>query len=136
MKSNYEDIRSRITEEPTWWDENGCPRYTTFAPDLCPNIYACWIVLLLIACQYCGQQFHVAMHGDVCMPLPKHPAKLHYGDPPAHGCVGDTMNCNDLEVLEVWEGDIMRAAQWRRLQKLEGVIDPTEEEDEKEIGEV
>jgi hypothetical protein len=30
---------------------------------------------------------------------------FHYGDPPAHGCVGDTMNCYDLRIVEFWVKD-------------------------------
>lgn len=29
-------------------------------------------------------------------------SSYHYGDPPIHGCVGDTMNCIDLRVVEAW----------------------------------
>lgn len=41
---------------------------------------------------------------------------LHYGDPPAHGCVGDTMNCYDLRILEFWYQD---NHDWQRIESLE-----------------
>lgn len=28
---------------------------------------------------------------------------FHYGDPPAHGCVGDTMNSIPIQSIEVWD---------------------------------
>lgn len=121
MHSNYSDIRSRIDEEPLWYDCNGTPRYDEFTPRLCPNIYASQVVLLRIACQRCGEEFLVEMNGG-WFNLLNHPHKLHYGDPPIHGCVGDTMNCEDLEVLQVWNR-LTPADEWRRVSELEGVID-------------
>lgn len=119
MKANYEDILSRIDEEPTWYDQNGVPRYGDFNVRLCPNIYSNQAVLLRIACQDCGQEFTVEMHSSLFSPI-RHPHKLHYGDPPIHGCVGDTMNCEDLEVLQVW-GRV--SDEWERRSDLEGLID-------------
>lgn len=120
MNYTYDDIRSRIEEKPTWYDMHGVPRYGEFEPRQCPNIYASEVVLLCIACQDCGEQFDVEMHGDVFWHI-KHPAKLHYGDPPAHGCVGDTMNCEDLAVLQVWQREGF--GDWQRRPELEGFID-------------
>ena len=31
MLNAYADIRSRIAEEPKWWDEEGVPRYCEFS---------------------------------------------------------------------------------------------------------
>lgn len=28
---------------------------------------------------------------------------FHYGDPPAHDCVGDTMNSEPVRILEFWQ---------------------------------
>ena len=120
MNHSYRDITSRIAEEPKWYDENGTPRYEPFAPALCPSIYAEQVILLRIACQDCGRQFDVELSGSVLCPLDD-PQKLHYGDPPAHGCVGDTMNCVDLAVLQVW--DRRHLSEWKRRRKLEGTID-------------
>ena len=99
MHSNYRDILDRINEEPSWYDENGTPRYGEFAPDMCPNIYAHSVVLLEIACQSCGRRFRVEMNEGPWLPSDIPPKNWHYGDPPAHGCVGDTMNCDDLVIL-------------------------------------
>jgi hypothetical protein len=115
MHENYEDITSRIAEPPTWYDQNGTPRYGPFHPKRCPNIYADQVALLEIACQRCGQTFQVEIHSSIFEEL--HPQKAHYGDPPIHDCVGDTMNCEDLAVLQVWhrfEGE------WIRRPELEG----------------
>ena len=119
MHHDYRSIRTRIAGEPKWFDANGVPRYEVFRPQDCPNIYARQVVLLSIACQACGQQFDVEMHGHWFAPI-ESPRELHYGDPPAHGCVGDTMNCEDLEVLQVWHHERF---DWCRQEDLEGAID-------------
>jgi hypothetical protein len=119
MHGNYEDITSRILEAPVWYDQNGAPRFAPFHPNLCPNIYAHRVVLLRIACQECHREFLVEMHNDI-WGGDFHPNKLHYGDPPFHAeChAGSTMNCEDLEVLEVWEKPSLHA--WKRRPDLEG----------------
>lgn len=140
MKEYYQDIRDRIKEEPSWYDENGVPRYGEHRPDLCPDIYADEIVLLEIACQDCAERFKVQMSTSVTERAlktyrdernrisdairmwkriyveGKFPP-IHYGDPPAHGCVGDTMNCYDLRVLELWHKN--EKFEWVRIQELE-----------------
>jgi len=122
MHENYDDIKSRITEEPTWYDSNGTPRYGNFSPDKCPDIYSHKVVLMIIECQYCGEQFTVEMHTGWCDSNLNHPPlKWHYGDPPIHGCVGDTMNCEDLEVLEVWLKE--NIGEWERKSEFEGIFD-------------
>lgn len=118
MHARYNDIISRIPEAPKWYDQNGVPRYDNFSPDYCPNIYSDGVVLLRIACQHCDRQFDVEMHSDSFAPI-KHPQKLHYGDPPSHGCVGDTMNCEDIAVLQVW---YRKKLDWKREKKFEGPI--------------
>ena len=120
MHSNYEDIKSRIKELPKWYDSNGVPRYGEFHPDLCPNIYSNAVVLLRIACQDCHREFDVEMHSDCFSPI-KNPKKLHYGDPPIHDYVGDTMNCDDLEVLQVWQKKDI--GDWVRRPELEGTVE-------------
>ena len=122
MKANYEDIISRIVESPNWYDENGAPRYGEFHPSLCPNISSCHVGLFLVACQECGQEFQVEMHGYLWDSRKKGaPSKWHYGDPPAHGCVGDTMNCEDLAVLQFWTKELFD--EWERRREFEGGID-------------
>ena len=122
MHHHFEDILSRIKEVPTWWDQNGTPRYGLFQPDSCPSIYAHRVVLLRIACQECHREFLVEMHDDV-WGREFHPTKLHYGDPPNHPeCLaGNTMNCDDLEVVEVWEKP--RLGDWQRRPELQGPME-------------
>ena len=123
MKENYEDILSRITEVPKWFDQNGVPRYDEFHPRYCPNIYASRVILLKIACQACGKLFNVEMHYSDWYTGANlvHPSRWHYGDPPIHDCVGDSMNCEDIEVLQVWARDAL--SDWVRCPHLEGPIE-------------
>jgi len=60
MHHSYCDIRNRIGEEPTWWDENAVPRYQPFRPQECANIHAVEAALVLITCQDCGKEYRVA----------------------------------------------------------------------------
>jgi len=129
MHTSYADMTSQIATPPRWWDANGVPRYVPFSPHLCPDIYAEQVVLLGITCQECERPFSVALHGSLWAALP-HPRTLHYGDPPFHGCIGDTMNCTDRVVLQVWARAIGDA--WRRRPDLEGVIPPTREVGQRE----
>ncbi|KKL12522.1 hypothetical protein LCGC14_2534920 [marine sediment metagenome] len=139
MHESYEDIRSRIKEKPSWYDENGVPRYGDFAPDKSPNIYADEVMLLQIACQNCSGQFKVEMNFSKAdeMMVGRQPRgfsdeirfwkdhgkmrgnwpPVHYGDPPNHGCIGDTMNCIDLRVSQLWIRTNKR--DWHRLTDLE-----------------
>ncbi|OGC94127.1 MAG: hypothetical protein A2W25_12145 [candidate division Zixibacteria bacterium RBG_16_53_22] len=120
MHADYEDITSRVAESPTWWDFNGTPRYGEFSPDLCPSIYTRQVFLLKIACQACKREFEVEMHVDLQDRLPVEKdtvQQLHYGDPPRHDCVGDSMNCIDLAVLQAWGKG--RMGGWKRNTALE-----------------
>lgn len=109
MYTNYADIRSRICEEPSWFDESAVPRYGPFKPDGVANFYAREAVLVLAACQCCGRQFRLA----ITRPYFKEDADvataichrgLHYGDPPNIGCceAGPSTTVVELEVLEYW----------------------------------
>lgn len=129
MKEIYSDITSRIAEPPSWWDENGTPRYGEFSPDRSPNIYADQVALLLIACQACGQEFRVEMNaGYWSRDTNRAPREWHYGDPPRHDCVGDTMNCNDMAVLEFWTR--RHARNWERHPLLEVPVDDAQASEE------
>jgi hypothetical protein len=46
-----------------------------------------------------------------------------YGDPPIHGCVGDTMSSSTLKVLEAWEKE-KASYNWVRVFELEINIEP------------
>lgn len=141
MNHHYNDIRSRIPEPPTWFDENAVPRYEPFAPVATADIYAKEAVLLEIACQNCGHRFHVCMAHDGALDqvLRKRPplreqitaGSIHYGDPPNVECcpAGPTMNCEDLRVLEYWHLPNV-TEEWVRDPALEVVLP-----DGKEAGE-
>jgi hypothetical protein len=124
MHHHFNDITSRIVEVPTWYDQNGTPRYGKFTPDDVPNIYATEALLMNIKCQDCGTPFMVAL--SFCMMDKLYNPRAysyeediktfmkdrdhrwfpaHYGDPPSHGCVGDTMNCIDVAIVEFWKKD-------------------------------
>jgi hypothetical protein len=123
VHNDYHDITSRIKEEPKWYDQNGAPRYDAFNPMDVPNIYATEVVLVKIKCQDCGKEFMVGMgfcemdklynlrassyEEDIRQYLKDDEQHywfpVHYGDPPSHGCVGDTMNCIDIKIVEFWK---------------------------------
>ena len=130
MLADYEDIKKRVKEKIKWYDENGVPRYDKFHPDLSPNIYADEVILMKISCQECGQKFLVEINNkEWGVYINKTPSlkkmvksgTIHYGDPPRHtGCsAGDTMNCNDLEVVEFWERNKETKYYWVRKKELE-----------------
>ena len=123
MWCSYDDIRSRIQEEPKWWDENAVPRYVEFAPKHAANIYAREVALCRIRCQQCHREFLVAMSCDefdrmyrqnsitqaIAMGI------LHYGDAPNVGCcsAGATMNSEMLEVVQLWQR--LPCEDWKRI---------------------
>lgn len=110
MNHNYDDIRSRIAEEPTWFDEHAVPRYGAFEPGNVADIYADEAILVEITCQGCGHKFAVAFSKGMLnrddRPLSRCIAvkDVHYGDPPNIGCCasGPTMNSEPRRVLEYW----------------------------------
>lgn len=113
MLADYKDIKDRIKDPILWFDCNGVPRYDDFKPDLSPNIYAEEVCLLKIRCQNCRQEFLVEMNWSKAnLIFNEHSTSLsewikrgtiHYGDPPRHDDhAGETMNCDDIEVVEFW----------------------------------
>jgi hypothetical protein len=122
MHADYADITSRIAEPPTWWDENGTPRFGAFTHDACPNIYADTVVLLEIGCQGCDRRFMVELSGLTHWNPLVIGAAIHYGDPPRHGgCMGETMNCDDLRLVEVWKKETY-SRDWVRHVELETAL--------------
>jgi hypothetical protein len=138
VKPNYSDITDKLGE-PIWWDDNGVPRYCDFSTMWC-GVYVDAVALIRIACQDCGREFLVAKEIDpkwrrIWLPSWEckrpNPGKhddpwieigsLHYGDPPRHGCVGDTMNSIPLEILEFWERPDY---DWERVADCEGKLSP------------
>lgn len=131
MNHHYEDIRSRISEPPTWFDENAVPRYGEFEPNGGADIYADEVALVAIECQNCGEPFTVAisrkrsdlrriMGGEEYVSIADdiRSGRLHYGDPPNTDCcpAGPTMNCEDLRVLQYWKRE---GFDWTRDPSLE-----------------
>lgn len=134
MNHHFPDIKELTDKKPIWYDSNGVPRYRKFHYNLSPNIYACEVVLIKIRCQSCKEEFLVEMNwartiyffsieklSERLLRYKNSPKSfgwsgLHYGDPPCHGCVGDSMNVEDLEVLEFWHSDNWN---WKRREELE-----------------
>ena len=119
MRAAYDDITSKITERPQWWDYHGTPRYAPFTPALCPDLAARQAVLLQIACPSCQERFLVEMHGTPLAPLGPL-GLLHYGHPPYHDCVGDAMQGEVLAIVEAWQRAFHRVVEWERQPHLEG----------------
>jgi hypothetical protein len=144
MNAYYLDIRSRIKEEPKWHDCHGVPRYDVFHPGLSPNIYAEEVVLLEISCQDCHTRFLVEMNWSVMEQIfnrhsesfssvmrnwlkeedKGHFPPVHYGDPPGHGCVGDTENCYDLRIVQFWKRG--NTHDWKRITEYEVELEKEE----------
>lgn len=146
MHTYYEDILSRITEPPKWFDEHAVPRFCPFTPEEVANIYAEQVCLLLIECQSCTQPFEVALSWS------NHPVEptreidgvtldrliethqIHYGDPPNVECClsGPSMNSVPKRVLQFCQKN--RSAdtsyRWDRVPALEIEIKPAWMEDQ------
>lgn len=122
MKNSYDDIRDKLGE-PEWFDVHGVPRYCAFSPKQC-GVYAKWAALIEIACQNCAEHFMVSVEyklytRDIQYPTPSETMSFHYGDPPIHGCVGDTMNCETIRIWQFWH----RHSEWARLPEYEFAYD-------------
>jgi hypothetical protein len=122
----YEDILSRIAEEPVWFDEYGVPRYCEFAPTKVANIYSHETALAEVTCQVCKRSFYVAFSkynwpsGTIADAIRSR--ALHYGDPPNVRCCGNMhMNSEPRRVVEYWRLD---GREWRRDHSLEVDIRP------------
>ena len=86
MLPDYSDIRSRITEEPTWFDARGVPRYGEFSPRML-GVYDMYALLAEIECQMCHNSLERLIKG------------FSYGDPPRHGgCAGETMTSDTVAI--------------------------------------
>jgi len=133
MHADYKDIKERIDETPKWYDCHGVPRYAKFHPNLSPNIYAKEVLLLEIECQSCEQRFLVELNWAEFGYRESFKAffekrtrgisvysPVHYGDPPRHDCVGDTMNSTPLAVREFWSKP---NSDWERNQEYEWTLE-------------
>lgn len=123
MLPAYDDIKDAAKPlEPIWYTAEGVPRYAAFTPSMM-GIYDRYVVYYEIACQYCHVKFNVAeswrskvaIRPSLCFSKTVIP-NLHFGDPPYHHCIGDTMNCFDLQVLEFWRREPW---EWKRNPGLE-----------------
>lgn len=128
MRTNYEDIISKLGE-PIWYDVYGVPRYCEYKPEE-GTVYPEASCYMEIACQACQKSFNVVQerdkyHAGPPMVLPEVKegdsdswdtvGSFHYGDPPIHGCVGDTMNSVPIKVIEFWRRLDCR---WEKIERL------------------
>ena len=128
MLPDYSDIIDAASgQKPLWYDGNGTPRFAPFAPNMV-GVYCREAILYLIRCQSCRRRFAVAEGRnwyEACEHDVNHlnsmtadtVRELHYGDPPRHDCTGDTMNCDDIRILEFWRRGAL--AEWVRVPDLE-----------------
>lgn len=124
MWPDYNDIKSRIAEPPTWYTSEGVPRWGV-PTDGDTNIYADEGIVILVGCQGCDSKFHIVweqkntdemfnyIRAGKDWPDGK-PMECtlvnnalngdvpHMGDPPRHDCVGDTMNSIPFLVSHWW----------------------------------
>jgi hypothetical protein len=128
MHASYDDITSRIGEEPTWFDENAVPRYCAFEPGRSASIHVREVALAEITCQECQRRFLVALSAvnfaEATIADAIRNKTLHYGDPPRHDgdpsdprrcAAGATMNSEPRRVLEYWSRYDQRYAEGDRV---------------------
>ena len=144
MKQPYEDLH-KLAEyrEPTWFDEEGVPRWCDFEPDLVNDIYADEVALIKIACQSCGRRFQVAMSWSRMTKaaiagerLSVRTPQLYYGDPPCYSwyreiwdpidafklrqCSGSTMTSENLRIMEFWKRE---ECEWIRVSEFQVALE-------------
>ena len=126
MHHHYDDIIKAVGVAPTWWQEEGVPRFCEFTPDVSSNIYADEVALVEIACQSCDTRFNVAFNTSAASRVQQAlignsnienvdfdalrlssliaSGDLFYGDPPNTGCcaAGPTMTSETIRVIEYW----------------------------------
>jgi hypothetical protein len=128
MLPDYRDITSRIPDPPIWYDEHGVPRYDQFSPRML-GVYDSHAALYEIACQACdrrilvgvGRTGHEYIQTDTDIVLRHNSLDellqgSQFADPPRHDCVGDTMICNDIRIVEAWTKEDLK---WVRHPELE-----------------
>lgn len=141
MLIEYDDVKSRISEPPKWYTTHGYPRYCDFSPRE-TGVYVKYALLVEIACQACGERFMVGegynrenwgavVRGDkenFFNDLNKIVKHYHFGDPPSHDCPGggETMNCEDLRFVEVWESVTNDKPPWFEWQRRADLEKPCE----------
>ncbi|HZR75382.1 hypothetical protein [Bradyrhizobium sp.] len=106
MYQRYDDIFSRITEAPHWFDEYAVPRYCEFTPSKLANIYAGEAALAEVTCQVCKHAFRVAFSranwssGTIAEAIRSR--TLDFGDPPNYCCGNADMSSEPRRVIEYW----------------------------------
>jgi hypothetical protein len=148
MHAWYDDITSRIAMRPVWYDENRVPRYSTFSPEDCANIFASECALIEIVCQECLRTFFVCetkrhLNQSLADRLRENIENMTgvCGEPPRHGvrdvkeitsrfhCLaGDTMSSLALRVVEYWKRSHL---EWIRDPSLEIGFEPDGQERER-----
>jgi hypothetical protein len=125
----YHDILDRIPQPPSWWDENGVPRFCDFHPQYLANIYANEAALLIVACQMGPvHHFRVALsatsEGMDKLARQIRENMISYGDPPGvAGCNSPDMGSVEIAVVEYWRNPGIRV--WERDATLEiGLLKP------------
>lgn len=128
MLTDYHDIISRISEPPLWYDERGVPRYEYFNPYL-TGVYTKQAILAEVGCQHCRRTFLIGEGWDGYdwnedvpekTTLDERVSRWGFGDPPRHGCIGDTMSAYEIRILEAWEQLPMKERLERWARKNEG----------------
>jgi hypothetical protein len=145
MHASYDDIISRISTAPIWFDEHAVPRYCAFEPGRSASIHIGEIALAEITCQACQRKFHVALSpvnfpdGTIAEAIRSR--TLHYGDPPRHDgdpndrqacAAGASMNSEPRRVIEYWHRHDRRFVEGPRITNMayfEWVRDPSLEID-------
>jgi len=135
MLPSYNDIRSRISEDPSWFTGDGVPRYGHFEPEAL-GVYDVIAALFLVRCQSCQAQLKIGAgrprltlwqvmrdKEPKVATLEEFARSWQCGDPPRHDCpgAGETMTAIEVAVLEAWE---RLGLKWERRVDLEGAILP------------
>jgi len=129
MRPSYNDIRSRIAEEPKWFTVDGVPRYEEFTPKML-GVYDNLAGLFVVRCQSCGRTMlvgdgtprlsllRVALGKTNQLTIEEFTRGWACGDPPRHDCpgAGETMSATEIAVMEAWEQIDM---EWQRRSDLE-----------------
>jgi hypothetical protein len=132
MLPDYMDIRDLTDRAPDWFGEHGEPRYRPFDPNML-GVYDKYALLVQLNCQACSKALLVGVGytpyvwiadtgtGFVFEKVAK---TFRYGDPPRHGCIGDSMNSICTRIVEAWEQ--VRSFEWIRRPDIE-VLDIIQE---------
>jgi hypothetical protein len=104
MNRSYNDIISRISSPPLWWQEGGIPRYEVFDPTTSTGIYTSEVAYAEIACQMTGVRFFVTIEGGTDRQVANSIRKqtLCYGDPPNTPNVSAFTTSTMLRVIQYW----------------------------------